>query len=135
VIRALVFDFDGVVAETYPSVEDTAGDEPQGKHVLDAWERACAAVDLATEGDGRSAFLLVPNVAWDADMCRLHTLAQAVASTIAAGDPDTAVGELVELATAWADRGESQRALARQYSRLFAERESVRAIEAEDAVR
>jgi hypothetical protein len=112
------------VQELYPTVEETAGDEPRGEHVLDAWEQACAAVELTAEGDGRSAFLLVPNLAWDADMCRLHTLALAMASTIAAGDTDTAVGELVELATAWIDRGASERALARQYSRLFAEREA-----------
>jgi hypothetical protein len=113
------------VEELYPSIEETAGEEPSGEHVLDAWERACAAVELTVEGEGRSAFLLVPNIAWDADMCRLHTLALAVASTIAAGDTDTAVGELAGLATAWADREASERALARQY----------RAIGAEDAVR
>ena len=121
------------VGELYPIVEEAAGDGAGGGHVLGAWQRACAAVGTTAEGAGGAAFLLIPRIAWEQDLCRLHLLAQVAAVGIAALGSAAAVAELVELARAWSDRAACERALGRVRARMVADTLAVP--EAEHAVR
>jgi hypothetical protein len=113
------------VRELYPVVEEAAGDGVDGGHVLGAWQRACAALGITAVGPGEAVFLLVPRIAWEQDLCRLHVLAQAAAVSIAARESEAAVAALVELVTAWPDRSACERALERVRVSMLADEVAV----------